>query len=42
VDDQARRRRMGQAGRARVLRDFTTRTMVSKTADVYRGAAGSR
>src|SRR5580765_343812 len=42
LDDQARRRRMGQAGRARVLRDFTTRTMVAKTADVYRGAAGSR
>jgi glycosyltransferase involved in cell wall biosynthesis len=42
LDDQGRRRRMGQAGRARVLRDFTTRTMVAKTADVYRGAAGSR
>jgi glycosyltransferase involved in cell wall biosynthesis len=38
LDDQGRRRRMGQAGRARVLRDFTTRTMVAKTADVYRGA----
>jgi glycosyltransferase involved in cell wall biosynthesis len=42
LDDPAGRRRMGQAGRARVLREFTTRTMVAKTADVYRAAAASR
>jgi len=42
LDDPAGRRRMGQAGRARVLREFTTRTMAAKTADVYRAAAASR
>jgi glycosyltransferase involved in cell wall biosynthesis len=40
--DPERRRRMGQAGRARVLRDFTLQSMVAKTAEVYRAAAASR
>ncbi|MGH7347450.1 MAG: glycosyltransferase [Candidatus Rokuibacteriota bacterium] len=39
LDDPVRRRRMGQAGREVVRRDFTIRSMVAKTADVYRAAA---
>jgi len=41
LDDPDRRRRMGEAGRARVLRDFTVAPMVTATADVYRAAASS-
>jgi glycosyltransferase involved in cell wall biosynthesis len=41
LDDPERRRRMGQAGRARVLREFTLESMVDKTAAVYRAAAAS-
>ncbi len=39
LDDPERRRRMGHAGRERVLREFTVQTMAAKTADVYRVAA---
>jgi glycosyltransferase involved in cell wall biosynthesis len=42
LDDPERRRRMGQAGRARVLREFTLESMVDNTAAVYRAAAASR
>lgn len=42
LDDPARRRRMGQAGRERVLNHFTVRSMVEGTAAVYRAAAASR
>ena len=42
LDDPERRARMGQAGRARVLREFTIKSMVDKTAEVYRAAAASR
>jgi glycosyltransferase involved in cell wall biosynthesis len=42
LDDPGRRRRMGQAGRQRVLNKFTVRTMVEETAAVYRAAAASR
>ena len=42
LDDPARRQRMGQAGRARVLREFTLESMVAKTAAVYRAAAAAR
>lgn len=42
LDDPVRRRRMGQAGRARVQRDFTLPSMVVQTAEVYRTAAASR
>ena len=42
LDDAARRRRMGQAGQKVVERDFTVRSMVAKTAAVYRAAATSR
>jgi len=42
LDDPERRRRMGRAGRERVLRDFTVQSMVAKTAEVYRAAAASR
>jgi glycosyltransferase involved in cell wall biosynthesis len=42
LDDPERRRRMGQAGRARVLREFTLQSMIAKTAAVYRAAADSR
>ena len=38
LDDPDRRRRMGQAGRERVLREFTLEPMVAKTAAVYRAA----
>jgi glycosyltransferase involved in cell wall biosynthesis len=41
LDDPDRRRRMGEAGRARVLREFTIAPMVAGTADVYRAAASS-
>ena len=42
LDDPERRERMGQAGRERVLREFTLESMVDKTAAVYRAAAASR
>ena len=42
LDAPARRRQMGQAGRARVLQEFTVESMVAKTAEVYRAAAASR
>ena len=42
LDDPGRCRRMGQAGRARVLRDFTLQSMIAETAKVYRAAAASR
>ena len=41
LDDPERRRTMGQAGRARVLKEFTLESMVGKTAAVYRAAAAS-
>ena len=41
LDDPERRRRMGQAGRARVLKEFTLLSMIDKTAAVYRAAAAS-
>ena len=42
LNDPERRRRMGQAGRERVRREFTVQSMVAKTAAVYRVAAASR
>ncbi len=42
LNDPERRRRMGQAGRERVRKEFTVRSMVAKTAEVYRAAAASR
>jgi len=42
LNDPERRRRMGQAGRERVRREFTVQSMVAKTAEVYRAAAESR
>jgi glycosyltransferase involved in cell wall biosynthesis len=42
LGDPERRARMGRAGRARVLREFTLQSMVDKTAEVYRAAARSR
>jgi glycosyltransferase involved in cell wall biosynthesis len=42
VADPARRRKMGEAGRQRVLDHFAIDSMVNKTADVYRGAVGAR
>jgi glycosyltransferase involved in cell wall biosynthesis len=39
--DPERRRRLGEAGRARVLRDFSAEAMVRQTADVYRRAASA-
>ena len=42
LGDSARRRRMGQAGRERVRKEFTVQSMVAKTAEVYRVAAASR
>jgi glycosyltransferase involved in cell wall biosynthesis len=39
MDDPERRRRMGQAGRARVRKEFGLGPMVEKTAAVYRAAA---
>src|SRR5436309_5854982 len=42
LGDPERRRRMGRAGRARVVRDFTLHSMVAQTAAVYRAAAASR
>lgn len=41
VDDPERRRRMGDAGRERVLREFSTQLMVAKTAEIYRAAAAA-
>jgi glycosyltransferase involved in cell wall biosynthesis len=41
LDDPERRRRMGQAGRERVRREFTVHSMVAKTAEVYRAAAAA-
>ena len=38
--DPARRRKLGEAGRQRVLDHFAINTMVDKTADVYRRAVG--
>jgi glycosyltransferase involved in cell wall biosynthesis len=38
VADPERRRRMGEAGRRRVIDHFSVQSMVDKTADVYRGA----
>jgi len=42
LGDPGRRRRMGQAGRERVRKEFTVQSMVAKTAEVYRVAAASR
>jgi glycosyltransferase involved in cell wall biosynthesis len=42
LGDPERRARMGRAGRARVLREFSLQSMVDKTAEVYRAAARSR
>ena len=42
LNDPERRRRMGQAGRERVRREFTVQSMVAKTAEVYRAANASR
>jgi len=42
LDDPERSKRMGQAGRERVRREFTVQSMVAKTAEVYRGSAASR
>ena len=39
MDDPERRQRMGQAGRARVRKEFGIAPMVEKTAAVYRAAA---
>src|SRR5262249_59921648 len=41
LGDPERRRRMGQAGRARVLKEFTLQSMIEKTAAVYRAAAAA-
>lgn len=38
MDDPARRRRMGRAGRERVRKEFGIRAMVERTAEVYRAA----
>jgi glycosyltransferase involved in cell wall biosynthesis len=40
--DPARRRLMGEAGRQRVLKEFSVEPMARATADVYRRAAASR
>ena len=42
LDDPERRQRMGQAGRTRVLREFTLESMVAQTAAIYRAAAAAR
>jgi glycosyltransferase involved in cell wall biosynthesis len=42
LDDPERRRRMGRAGRERVMREFTVQPMVAKTAAIYRAAAATR
>jgi len=39
--DAARRRRLGSAGRQRVLREFGVAPMVAKTAEIYRAAAAA-
>jgi glycosyltransferase involved in cell wall biosynthesis len=41
LDDPARRRRLGQAGRARVREAFGIRAMVERTAAIYRAATAS-
>jgi glycosyltransferase involved in cell wall biosynthesis len=41
VADPARRRKMGESGRERVLEHFAVRTMVDQTVEVYRRALGS-
>ena len=41
LDDPARRRRLGQAGRARVREAFGVRAMVERTAAIYRAATAS-
>lgn len=41
MDDPERRRRMGQAGRARVRKEFGIRAMVERTAEIYRAATAS-
>lgn len=40
--DPARRRRMGEAGRRRVLKAFGLQAMVDSTAEIYRRAASAR
>jgi glycosyltransferase involved in cell wall biosynthesis len=41
VADPARRRKMGESGRQRVLEHFAIRAMVDKTVEVYRRALGA-
>ena len=41
IDDPDRRRRMGQAGRERVRKEFGIRPMVERTAEIYRAAAAT-
>jgi glycosyltransferase involved in cell wall biosynthesis len=41
VGDPERRRRMGEAGRRRVLEHFTIEAMVGKTAALYEGAVAA-
>jgi len=41
VADPARRRKMGEAGRQRVLEHFAVRPMVERTVEVYRRALGA-
>jgi glycosyltransferase involved in cell wall biosynthesis len=41
VDDPARRRKMGESGRQRVLEHFAVRSMVDQTVEVYRRALGA-
>jgi len=40
--DPARRLRLGEAGRRRVLKEFGLRAMVDSTAEIYRRAARAR
>jgi glycosyltransferase involved in cell wall biosynthesis len=42
LDDDDRRRRLGEAGRRRVEDRFTWRATAAATAEVYASAAGSR
>ncbi|PYN28911.1 MAG: glycosyltransferase family 1 protein, partial [Candidatus Rokuibacteriota bacterium] len=41
LDDPERRRRLGRAGRARVLSKFSIQPMVERTAQIYRAAAAA-
>ena len=41
VADPARRRKMGESGRQRVLEHFAVRSMVDQTVEVYRRALGA-